>query len=375
MLRLAESVRGPIYKIDVKGETMFRMKHLVVAAVLLLTVAGASAVHFRSADAVYIPVAGHIGGGASALFISDLFLQNPNNEAIDVSYAFIPTGATPTRQNIPGTVRLQANERKEVRDFMTAPTSAGGLGLSGSPLGAVIIFGCRAGGNCTDPDPNSGVDPDFRNLIAFSRIFSVPGSFTANPFDGPSTGQAFPGLPWYSVASMNAGTGGVGTAAELNRVFITGVRATGSGQGTYRTNLNLMNASSFSTTVLVARLFRGESPSAQIGEARFTIGPLGNFQQNIAGVFGITPGPTMTNLFITVEQESSTATNDADPGCAANGGCPGFFALATALDNGSGDATTLEGTYSATLNQAALDALYGTKAGGASAVRRSVKRP
>lgn len=54
---------------------MFKIKNWGIAAALALSAAAAMASNFRAADQVYLPIGGHIQGGA-ALFISDVFLTN-----------------------------------------------------------------------------------------------------------------------------------------------------------------------------------------------------------------------------------------------------------------------------------------------------------
>jgi hypothetical protein len=354
---------------------MLKMKHLVVAAILILTAAVAFAADFRAADQLYVPLAGHVIGGGR-LFITDLFIQNVENEAIDISYIYIPLGST-TPQYIPASgaaYSLAAGERREVVDVMVKTLAQGGLGLTGSPFGAVIVNVCRQGGNCTDPDPTTGADPDFRDATVFTRTYSVLAS-APNPQQADTFGQAFPGFPWYSFASMT--TSG-SPSGDLNKVYITGLRATGAGAvtGTYRTNIGLMNASQFSDTTIQLKLYRGNL-NTQVGTtSNRSLGPLQPYQNNITNEFGITAGTDMTNLFVVAEQISSTPRTDIPgfpAGCSADG-CPGFFAFASILDNVTGDAVTLEGAFGVPLPDAALTEIYGSKPGGSPMLRRTIRR-
>jgi hypothetical protein len=336
---------------------MFNLKKFAVAAALTLVATAAMASNFRAADQVYLPIAGHIGGG-SGLFISDVFLSNLESDNVTVSLIY-STGAGGTQNTSLATIQLAAGERKEMTDFF------GTLGLSG--IGQVIFNGCKTGGNCnsnTCPggDPSAGTCPDFRKISVESRIFSVPNS-TAPISSQNTTGQDMPGLPWYSYASMDQAANG------LDKVFITGVRFTGTaGSGTYRTNIGLVNASQYSTTTLKVTVFN--STGTALGTGFQTLGPLGQVQPSIANF--VTPnlvaGPTQTGLWAQVEQVSSTPTNDAPAGCGANG-CPGFFAYGSILDNASGDATTLEPQFFKSLDYA-LGAIYpGTSGSGKSGLR------
>ena len=68
---------------------MVKGKIWVVAAAMVLVAFGAMASNFRTADQVYVPIAGHIQGG-SALFVSDIFISNMVNEPVQVSIIYGP---------------------------------------------------------------------------------------------------------------------------------------------------------------------------------------------------------------------------------------------------------------------------------------------
>jgi hypothetical protein len=341
---------------------MFKMKHLGVAAVLILVAAGAMASNFRGADQVYVPAAGHLPS-AAATFISDVWISNlSSTDSVSVSVIYTPSGATPTPQYFDNVITLRPLERKEFVDFF--PTA---LGLN-SAFGTLIFNGCKSGADCLTQDEN-GFSANFRDIAVFSRIYSIPAGQT-NPANQPTTGQAFPGVPWYNfVSSRQASTG-------LARVFITGIRNTGGAGsvGTYRGNIGLMNASQFSTTTLVVKLFNGAT-GQQIGsDFTTTLGPLGHTQVNVSQAFpAFGTGATSTNAYVTVEQGNNIPTNDAPTTCLPDG-CPGFLAYGSVLDNATGDATTLESVYEKALTGAALDVIYGTGGTGKSNIRRSVKR-
>ncbi len=340
---------------------MFKLKHLGVAAALILVAAGAMASNFRGADQVYVPAAGHLVS-ANATFISDVWVSNlSTTDSVSVSVIYTPSGTNPTPQYFDNVITLRPLERKEFVDFF--PT----LGLN-SAFGTLIFNGCKQSADCLTQDDN-GFSPNFRDIAVFSRIYSIPAGQTS-PANQPTTGQAFPGIPWYNFVSSRQASN------SLSRVFIAGIRNTGTaGQvGTYRGNIGVMNASQYSTTTLILKLWNGAPPTQQIGsDFPITLGPLGHQQVNVATAFSaFGTGATSTNAFVTIEQTNNIPTNDAPTTCLPDG-CPGFLAYGSVLDNATGDATTLETVYEKALTGAALDVIYGT-GGKKSNIRRSVKR-
>lgn len=338
------------------------MRKLLVAAALVLSAAGASASNFRGADQVYIPIAGH-AGGASGLFISDVYLANLSADTVTVSAVYQPINVAtdPNNpntigQNIPGTIELGPFERKEIKDFFP-----NGIGVQ-TGFGLVILNACRKGSDCGPATQDEyGYSPNFRAISAESRIYSIPGSNPPNP---PTTGQLFSGIPWYNFVSENQA--GVG----LDKVFITGVTHTGtSGAGTFRTNFGFINASQYSSTTLVATLYKGGVAAAnKIAEAAINLSPLENTQRNFPQLFPT--APLGGNYWVIVEQRNSVATPNAPATCTK--GCPAFLAYGSVLDNQTGDATTLESQYLVELTGAALDVIYPSSA-GKDTYRRAVR--
>ena len=306
---------------------MLKVKVAVAAAILLVAV-GAFASNFRVADQVYVPAVGHVVGG------NQLFISNLTNDTVSVSVLF-SSGETPgAPQTFNNAITLAPNERQEINDFVGTK-----LGLQAA-LGQAIFNGCKQGGNCdvTTCMPNAAGDcADFRNISVESRIYSVAAS-SSNPSTAPTTGQLFSGIPWYNFVSSTSSLVG------LDKVFITGLR----NNGQYRTNIGLVNASQFSTTTLVVKLFDGKT-NAQIGTTfTKTLGPLGQSQPSVQAMFPTFTGATATNAYVTVEQSNNIPTADAG----ANGcpdGCPAFLAYGSALDNSTGDATTLESQFQRSL--------------------------
>lgn len=348
-----------------KGEIMFNVKKLAVAAAMTLVAGSAFASNFRAADQVYVPVAGHLQGG-SGTFITDAFLSNLENEPVTVTVVYIPFGAGPSapQQNFPA-INLAANERREFVDFF-----ASALGLQ-SGFGQLIFNACKTGADCSQATQDQfGVSPFFRRISVETRIYSIPPgtSLAQNP---PTNGQLFSGMPWYSFVSSDA------AAVGLDKVFITGIRNTGTiGQpGTYRTNIGLVNASQFSSTTLAVRLF--DKNGNQIGNTLTqNLAPLGNVQikadaSNFAGF----SGANATGAWATVEQLNSTPTSDSPQSCAPNG-CPAFFTYGSILDNVSGDATTLEAQFLKPLSDAAITCIFNPSASqckAASGFRRAAQ--
>jgi hypothetical protein len=339
------------------------MKFGVIVAVMLCA-AGAFASNFRVADQVYVPAAGHIA--SSRTFLTDVFISNLETDSVDVSVMFIDASGIQQFKNL---FTLAPGERRELVDFVGAPRSAGGLGLSG--LGQLVFNGCKAGQDCT-PDPTTGLNANFRNISVETRIYSVENANAGNPQAAPSVGQLFPGLPWYSYISSDA------QSAGLDKVFVTGLRNTGLAgtTGTYRTNLGVANASQFSTTTLLLRLFDGKT-GAQIGSDKtITLGPLQISQPGIAVLFPTYFGTTATNAYVTIEQVA-TATVPT-PDAAANGcsnGCPAFFAWGSLLDNATGDAITLEAQFLKRMTDPAINCIYNLVCKGAFNPHRAVAHP
>ena len=333
------------------------MKKLAVAAVLMLCAVGATASNFRGADQVYLPAAGKLSG-QSGTFISDVFISNLEDSPVDVSviYSEGPQGVQTEYKNV---IRLRAFERKEFVDFFPTVLNRP------SGFGQLIFNACLGDANCGPETQNAdGVSPNFRDISVESRIYSIPAGTTLaqNP---PTTGQLFSGIPWYNfVSSLQTNSG-------LDKVFITGFRQTGAaGQaGTYRSNIGLVNASQYSSSTLVVRLFSGDAPTTALGEYQETLGPLGHAQRNLSSMFSNFGNGT--NLFVTVEQRNPVPTGDSPSTCTS--GCPAFLAYGSILDNFSGDATTLEAQYLQPLSDAALLVLY-PSGSGKIGMRRAVRR-
>jgi hypothetical protein len=308
---------------------MPKFKQFGITVVGLLVAAGAMASNFRVADQVYLPIAGKV-----ANFKTDVNISNLSSDPVTVTMALVqganPTAAAP-QNNFPS-IGLAAGERREIIDFF--PTA---LGLQ-SGLGQVLFNACKTGSDCSGSDQSG-----FRNISVESRIYAVDAS-------GNTTGQGFAGLPWYSYISSNQANNGT----NLDKAFVTGLSQTTGTAPTFRTNLGFTNASQFSTTTLTVKLFN--AAGTQLGTATVTLGPLGQAQPALAGLF---PGASGRGLWMTVEQTSVTPTADAsNPAFGCTDGCPGFFTYASVLDNVTSDPTTLESQFLVPLTTQALAAIY-----------------
>jgi hypothetical protein len=321
---------------------MFNFKKLGVAVVVAMSAAAAMASNFRGADQVYVPAAGHLSG-ATGTFISDVYISNLTDDRVTVSVNFVQ-GASGGQSTFNNLFTLAPRERREFVDFVGVQ-----LNLS-SGFGQLIFSGCKENTDCGPATQDIfGFSPNFRNISVESRIYSIPPgtSLSQNP---PTTGQLFSGFPWYSFVSQDQAANG------LDKVFITGIRQNGAPgtAGTSRANIGFANASQFSTTTIVVKLFNGAT-GAQVGnEFTQTLSPLGHAQANLTAMF---PGVSGTNFFATVEQRNSQPTGDQPDTCKPNG-CPAFFAYGSVLDNASGDATTLESQYFKPLSDNQIACIY-----------------
>ena len=335
------------------------MRKIGVAAALILCAFSATASNFRAADQVYVPIAGKVTG-QTGLFVTDAYLSNLSGDAVDVSVIYVPLnpnggGTTPANlQDIRGRITMQPFERKEYADVFGSA-----LGLS-SGFGLLIFNGCRAGQSCgVETQDDFGDSPNYRPISVETRIYQITPQRPAE-----TTGQLFSGIPWYHfVSKLQSNVG-------LDKVFITGLTQTGgAGQaGTYRANIGVVNASEYTQTRILFKLYQGAMTEAsKKAEAVRDLGPLGNQLYNFSDLF---PGQSGSNFFVTVEQTNVVALPNAPSGCLE--GCPAFLAYGSTLDNASGDATTQESQYLIELDQDVIDQLY-PPSSGKKTQRRSVR--
>jgi hypothetical protein len=336
------------------------IKKLTIAAAMTLVAAGAYASNFRGADQVYVPAAAHFQG-ASGTFISDVYISNLDDEPVTVTVIYQPLGASPTPGQPIGTefkdvISLQPFERKAFPDFFRS-----GLNLQGDRFGQLIFNACRTGQDCGPATQDlEGFSIHFRPISVESRVYQV-----LNGRPNETTGQLFTGYPWYSFVSE------LQSNVELDKVFITGIENTGTvgAKGTYRTNIGVTNASEYSNTTIVIRLYQNTQANF-IGEKQLNLPPLGSTQQGLADLF---PNlPLGSNYFVTVEQRNSSEYPGIDVPDTCERGCPAFLAYGSVLDNFTGDATTLEPQFMKELSGNVLDELYPPSA-GKKPVRRAAR--
>jgi hypothetical protein len=310
---------------------MFTSKRVSLAALsMLMFTAVASASAFRAADIVYLPAVARLQGAAGASFKTDVTITNTSTSRVVVQVAYVEgSGDNSTALNT--LITLPTFEPGERRELIDVAHSA--LGRE-SANGYLIFFSCREGGNCTSCDTNAG---DCLNITVHGRIY--------NDTPGGTFGQSFPGIPWYSYAASTSTTQGT------DRLSINGVR----NNANYRTNIGLVNASQFSSTVLRLRLFN--TTGTQVGEMNQTLGPLGRIQLPVTQIAAGFTG----DGYVTVEQVSATPT----PG--QGDAVPGFFAYGSLLDNRTNDPTTLEAEFNVPLP---FECVYAAKAQGRRPIRR-----
>ena len=334
------------------------MKRIIIAAALMLCAFGATASNFRGADQVYLPIAGKVSG-SSGVFTSDVFISNLTGDIVDVSVVYVPKdpnggGTAPAGlEDLRNRITLQPFERKELLDIFNVLGKSGGFGL-------LIFNGCKATLSCgIDTQNEFGDSPNYRAISVQSRIYQVT---PQRPNE--TTGQLFTGIPWYHfVSKLQSNVG-------LDKVFITGLTQTGgAGQAnTFRSNIGVVNASEYTQTRIVFKLYQGQMNDAnKKAEAVRDLGPLGSQLYNFSELF---PGFTGSNFFVTVEQTNVVALPSAPSGCLE--GCPAFLAYGSVLDNLSGDATTMEAQYLIEMNEEVIDKLY-PPSSGKKTLRRSAR--
>jgi hypothetical protein len=312
---------------------MANRKLLMITALVGLMATSAMASSFRSADVVYLPVAGKLAGGNNAFFRTDVWISNVSNQPVVVDVAFAPRDGNNENVTDPANTRrlpvLLPGQRREIVDVMQQVF--GQSDTADPTIGQLIFFACREGGDCTACDTNAA---DCLPITVEARIYTTDAA-------GATFGQLIPGIPWFNFVSPDA------ISEQLHQVFITGIR-----QNTdYRTNIGIVNASQFSSAVVVAKLFQADGQ--QFGSnATVSLPPLGFSQQSVASLF---PGFTGTGAWVLLEQLPISSGSD-----------PGFLAFGSLLDNKSNDPTYLEAQYVPVLD---FGCIYGAKP-----IKRLVRR-
>jgi hypothetical protein len=304
----------------------------VLSMLMFASVASASA--FRAADIVYLPAVGRLQGVGGSFFKTDVTITNASTSRVVVKFAYL-AGSGDNSPALDTQITLPTFEPGERRELIDIAQSVLGRDTAN---GYLIFFSCREGGNCTSCDSNAG---DCLNIAVQGRIY--------NDTPGGTFGQSFPGIPWYSYAALTSTTQGT------DRLSIDGIR----NNANYRTNLGLVNASQFSSTVLRVRLFNNNG--TLVGEMDQTLGPLGRIQFPVTQIAAAFTG----DGYVTVEQVSATPTSGEGDAL------PGFFAYGSLLDNRTSDPTTLEAHFDVPLP---FGCVYGST-GQRRMVRRSGSSP
>lgn len=350
---------------------MFNRKFAVLALVALSAVSAFGS-NFRGADQIYVPVAAKVTGGGGVTFITDAYLANLSADEIDVTVIFQPSGAGggtgiefKNMITLKGCTGLNCQgERKQFLDIVETLKARPEWAAAGNPLafGLLMFNACKKSADCGPATQDAdGISPNFRDMSVESRIYSIPSVGSTK-----TTGQLFSGIPWYNYASS------LSAPEKLDKVFITGIRDDGAAGtvGTFRSNLGVVNASQYSSTTIVLKLYQGSMQDADLkGTATVSLGPLGHVQNGLRSATFFPNAAAGTNYFVTVEQTNNIATGDAPAGCTQ--GCPGFLAYGSVLDNETGDATTLESQYLVSMDPDALLILY--PGAGKGHLRRSVR--
>jgi hypothetical protein len=291
---------------------MANRKLFMIAALVGLMATSAMASAFRSADVVYLPVAGKLAGANNSFFRTDVWISNVTNQRVVVDVAFAPQGGNNENVTDPANTRrlpvLEPFQRREIVDIMGQVF--GQADTAPATVGQLIFFACREGGNCTACDDNAA---DCLPITVQARIYTTDAA-------AATFGQLIPGIPWFNFVSPRSIT------EQLHQVFITGIRQTAD----YRTNIGIVNASQFSSAVVTARLFQADGQ--QFGPtATVSLPPLGFSQQSVASLF---PGFAGNGAWVLLEQQPITIGSD-----------PGFLAYGSLVDNKSNDPTYLEAQY------------------------------
>lgn len=318
---------------------MTKLLRSTLAALLLVVAVPALANNFRAADAVYVPAAGKVVGGA--IFSTSVSIINVSSDAIEVDVAYLPTQQDnrdrTNSENLTRVATLGVNEAVSFDDFFVEVLN------SNSAFGQLLFFACRAGGDCVNNDS------DFRDIIVEARIYAE------NEGVAGTTGQLFSGLPWYSYISRTS-------ASELlDSARIIGIEVSDA----FRSNYGLANASQFSSTTIRVELWRNDG--TRFGTVNKQLAPLSHLQEGITSAF---PGFSGKG-YLVVTQVDVTPTNPDDPD--VGDGVPGFFAYGSVLDNLTDDPTTLEAAFPVPINLAVYDPQDPAKS-GTTTVRRPFTR-
>ena len=240
--------------------TSLRGALAALAVLAALLVAAPAMASFQAADLIYIPAVAQTTGSGSSTWKTDIYLTNVDEEPIDVAMVYLPSGlVSNTSYFVDRTYWLGGREDdgfgfidETLKDIPPNGTVVlrdvvgehwvDQYGLNG--MGAMVVFAYEAD---TLEDDGTRV---YRNAIANARIYNDTTLWERDP-DGhgfvekPVTfGQQMPGVAWYNLADPAA----IGEDFDFTFMILTGGEQTAD----YRYNLGLLNASDPQTQITVS---------------------------------------------------------------------------------------------------------------------------
>jgi hypothetical protein len=351
---------------SIGGGGMKRLAAVIFAVLLTANLSPCSAENFRIADQIRLLSAIHITSPWSS-YASDVWITNESDDPVSVSVTYGAANGPPNPITVRDAIKLEPRQHCEFVDFLGAATSPSpqckliGAPLTTSGFGQVVFNGCIEGADCTwdvvqvggkcgpvahdctpaDFEPPPSVTRNYRNISVTSRIYSSPSTSLAGACPngcpvGPTVGQDFPGVPWWSY----------GDAADP--LTITGIRNL---QDVWHTNIGLVNNSDTKPAAAIVTLYDGAT-HAQRDQVRIDLLPFESRQVGATQLFPLlgewsrlNRTRAATNAYITV---------------AAAGPDDTFFAYGSLIDSPSGDGTTLEATSGRALNEGQIAVLFGS---------------
>jgi hypothetical protein len=238
------------------------MTRRIVIGTVVLVVLATGPIHagFGAADLIYIPVVSRSPGSVASNWITDLYILNVDDVAIDVAMAYLPSGNVSNASVFQNRDTWLGGRESDSFGFINealADIPPNGsvvirdvvgeywlstVGLNGN--GSLIIAAYEA-----DTLEEDGTRV-YKNAVANARIYNDgtqwvedennPGEFIERP---AQYGQTMPGVPWYNLADGGA----VGETYDYTYEQLTG----GEEGGGLRYNVGFVNASDPQTALTV----------------------------------------------------------------------------------------------------------------------------